>query len=70
MQNIVKQIEEAKTPTEVIEWQLKVYNSYLLPSEKRPLLKLLDAQLALAYARIDLGEAYVEAPEIKEGDLK
>jgi len=70
MQKLIEQINEAKTPTEVIDWQIKVHNSNLLPGEKRPLLKLLDAQLALAYARQDLGEAYVEVSEFKEGDLR
>jgi hypothetical protein len=59
MSNLYKEIEQAQTPVEVIDLQIKVQQSLLSREEKAPLLKLLDAQLALVKARIELGDAYV-----------
>jgi len=36
---------------------------------KRPLIKLVEAKIALLKARQQLGEAYVVASELKEGEV-
>ena len=67
---MVDKIDNTSTLDEAIKISIQIQLSAAPSEVKRPLIKLIEAKIALLRARQQLGEAYVVSSELKEGDIK